>query len=357
MQIDFHHAVTYVVARDAGFGHAEADIIAYCAQYVDDATSSGTVYFDNGAVFNRISSAHKMLDWRNTDELSNHEVWMPFHFLPGNGGLSAGQDPQGGFIRKIVCTPNSPIAQEMVRDAIVEKNRAYGLHRLGVTMHVYADTWAHQGFAGVMHEINEVEDAKETDDSGVFANGLAGKLRDLLDDGVPPLGHGRAQTLPDMPFLKWEYKNGQGTLITRDNTKDFLEAADHICMAMKRYIASNPDAAVTGLSDTTRRQIEAKFTSLTIEDGEARHKKWLEALRNGEFTICGKIDIDDYFSRGDDSWKSDALGTSIDLPKPQKYQYREGFLRRPWTLFHDAVHAHRFNVVYNILPKYGLCAA
>jgi hypothetical protein len=54
MQIDFHHATTYVAARIAGFSHGEADIIAYAAQYVDDATSSRAVCFDNKAVYARI---------------------------------------------------------------------------------------------------------------------------------------------------------------------------------------------------------------------------------------------------------------------------------------------------------------
>ena len=49
MQIDFHHAVTYVAARVAGFVHWEADIIACAAQYVDDATSSGVVRGPNPA--------------------------------------------------------------------------------------------------------------------------------------------------------------------------------------------------------------------------------------------------------------------------------------------------------------------
>lgn len=354
MQIDFHHATTYVVARDAGFKHEDADIIAYAAQYVDDATSSGTVYFDNCAVYNRISSAHKMLDPRNAEELANHEVWMPFHFLPGNGGMAAGQNPSDSFIDKIVCTPNSPIALEMVRDAILEKNRAYGLHRLGVTMHVYADTWAHQNFVGVLHDINEVEDAEETDNCGVFAKGLAGILRDALDDAIPPLGHGRAQTFPDMPFLKWKYQNGRDATITRDNTADFLAAADHMCIAMKRYIAGNPDAVVTGLSDTTREQIKNMFTTTLLEDGEERHQKWLGAIREGTFTVCGKVDIDDYLARGKDSWKADALGTSHDIPV---HKYQDRFLESSWKNFHDAIHAHRFNVVYNILPKYGICAA
>ena len=80
MQIDFHHGVTYVVARSAGLGHREAETVAYCSQYVDDATNSGVVHFDNGAMYSRISSAHKALDYRNFDKLANHHVWIPFHF-------------------------------------------------------------------------------------------------------------------------------------------------------------------------------------------------------------------------------------------------------------------------------------
>ncbi len=354
MQIDFHHATTYVVAREAGFSHSDADIIAYAAQYVDDATSSGTVYFDNRAVYNRISSAHKMLDPRNTEELANHCVWMPFHFLPGNGGLPADQNPDGSFIDKIVCTPDSQVAQEMVRDAILEKDRAYGLHRLGVTMHVYADTWAHQGFAGVLHNINEVEHAVETDNCGVFPGGIACVLRSILDDTIPPLGHGRALTFPDMPFLKWQYTNGRGKLITRDNPANFLEACEHMCMAMRRYLLGDPNAKVTGLSAATRLQIENMFATTVLEEGDKRHQKWLEAIRNGVFTVCGHADIDNYFARGKDSWKADALGTSFDLPV---YPYKNNFLSSHWKHFHDAIQAHRFNVVYNILPRYGICAA
>lgn len=354
MQIDFHHATTYVVARDAGFSHAEADIIAYSAQYVDDAVCDGAIKFNNGAAYKRISSAHKMVDPRNAEEIANHYVWLPFHFLPGNGGLGANQNPSANFIDKIVCTPNSPIAQEMVRDAILDKQRDYSLHRLGVTMHVYADTWAHQGFAGVVHDINEVEHATETDQYHIFQDGIASIFRNLLDDTIPPLGHGRALAFPDMPFLRWEYKNGRGKLIQRDNPADFLEAAEHMCKAMRRYILGDPTATVSGLTDATREKIKSMFSSTLEEDGEKRHRVWIEAIRRGEFSACGKVDIDDYLARGKDSWKADALGTSDDQPT---YAYQPNFLGSHWKHFHDAIQAHRFNVIYNILPKYGICAA
>jgi len=224
MQIDFHHGTTYVLARLAGFGQPEADIIAHAAQYVDDATSSGDIYFDNKALYQRISSAHKIVDLRNSKAAANHLVWLPFHFLPGNDGLAAGQDTGRDFIHKIVCRPDSPIARDMVRQCILERARPYGLHRLGVTMHVYADTWAHQGFAGVLHQINEVEDAEETGDSGVFSP-LDSLLRDILDDAIPPLGHGRANVFPDMPFLSWQYRDGMDNLIPRHNSDDFCAAS------------------------------------------------------------------------------------------------------------------------------------
>ena len=102
-----------------------------------------------------------MLDYRNFKELANHEVWIPFHFLPGNDGLQAGKDPSGKFINKIICEPNSYIAQDMIHSCIENKNTLYGLHRLGITMHVYADTWAHQGFAGVNHKVNNASKIKK----------------------------------------------------------------------------------------------------------------------------------------------------------------------------------------------------
>jgi len=357
MQIDFHHATTYVIARTAGFEHEQADIIAYASQYVDDATSTGVVQFDNQAVYNRISSAHKILDLRNTQELANHQVWLAFHFLPGNGGMDAGENPAGSFINKVICSPNSPIAQEMVRGVILEKDRLYGLHRLGVAMHVYADTWAHQGFAGVMHDVNEVEDAVETGDSGVFSGDISAwlksRLRDQLDDLVPPLGHGRANVFPDIPFLQWQYENGRGEVIPRDNTHDFMAAADHMCIAMQRFIVGDPDANVAGLDVETKGKLHEMFVGVTQEESDERHDVWLQAIRQGAFKF-GAAAISDYNPRGRESWKAQALGTSHDLPV---HRYQPAFLKSNWKMFHDAIQAHRFHVIHDILPKYGICAA
>ena len=352
MQIDFHHAATYVLSRLAGFPKNEAEILAHASQYVDDATSSGTVYFDNKALYHRISSAHKMIDVRNTRAVANHQVWIPFHFLPGNGGKGMGKNPGGKFIQKIICRPNSPVARQMVKNAILEKNREYALYRFGVVMHVYADTWAHQGFAGVMHRVNEVEDAVETGGSGTFGKDLKTFLRDILDDTIPPLGHGRATIFPDMPFLKWKYTNGNGELIVRNNTAEFCKAAQAMFNAMRRFRVGDPSLPSKRIPGKDMQQIRSLFKNIKEEDGSKRHGQWLTAIKEGRFSF-GPESIT-YAARGKQSWKHQALGTSLDLVV---HRYRKDFLVSNWKLFHDAVQAHRFYIVHDLLPRFGICAA
>ena len=352
MQIDFHHATTYVAARLAGLDQEAAQTVAYAAQYVDDATSSGTIHFSNKAMYHRISSAHKMVDPRNAKALANHLVWIPFHFLPGNGGQAAGVKHDGGFIEKIICTPDSPIAREMVAQAIIEKDKPYALHRLGIAMHVYADTWAHQGFAGVLHPVNEVERAKETSDSGEFKKGLGRFMGDILDDAIPPLGHGRATIFPDMPFLQWQYTDWQGQTVVRDNTALFCDAAGQLCKAMQRFIAGNPKAQVPGIADADKQKIRDLFLYAPKKEGEKRHTVWLKAIRDGVFSFGAETVT--YTGKGKGSWKELALGTSFDLPV---HSYKEDFLTSHWKMFHDAVQVHRLFVIHDLLPKYGICAA
>ena len=154
MQIDFHHGVTYVLARLAGFTQEQADIIAHSSQYVDDAVHDGLVTFHNRALFRCSAAAHKSVDYRNFEALKNHLVWIPFHFLPGN--QTTGHPDIPDFVQRLICRPNSEIAQAMVNRCILDQDPKLGLYRLGITLHVYADTWAHQNFTGISHEVNKI---------------------------------------------------------------------------------------------------------------------------------------------------------------------------------------------------------
>ena len=139
----------------------------------------------------------------------------------------------------------------------------------------------------------------------------------------------------------------------RNNTSDALEAAENMCVAMQRYIVGDPDANVAGLDAETKGKLHQMFVGLTKEEGDERHDEWLQAIRGGAFSF-GAAELSYYNPRGRKSWKAEALGSSHDLPV---HRYQPAFLQCNWKMFHDAIQAHRFHVVHDILPRYGICAA
>ncbi len=370
MQIDFHHAVTYVTSRLAGFSINESEIISYSAQYVDDAINSGTIKFRNRAMYSRDSSAHKMLDYRNFEELANHLAWVPFHFLPGNDCKKAGDNTHESFIEKLVCTPDSFVAEEMVRSCIADKQKEYGLHRLGITLHVLADTYAHQGFAGINHKINDVESLKtEKEKENTLKDKVADFFGDLFDkvkgkfvSDVLPLGHGGALTCPDIPYLKWSYKNYKGESITRDNTSVFMDAVKKMHEIMIRFRKDDPDYQLMDseqMNEADLKKIESNFLNFKYEEGEERQQKWIESIANGDFSFSdGSEEIIKYIPKGYGSWKYIALDTRKETEtKNEKFKFNTEFLHSDWKMFHDAVQIHRIEVIRNILPEYGICVA
>ena len=103
MQADLHYGLSYVLARLAGFEKGDATTIAWSCQYVDDATNGGVIEFDNGAKYDRISSAHLTRDFiHNLEDIQNHRTWIPFHFLPGNASQQHHKHEQIPFINKII---------------------------------------------------------------------------------------------------------------------------------------------------------------------------------------------------------------------------------------------------------------
>lgn len=393
MQIDGHHAGTYVTARAAGFSHEEAEIVAYSAQYVDDATNGGAIYFhDSEYMYSRIASAHRMLDYNNLVELANHLVWLPFHFLPGNDGLPAGEDPSGGEAAKLICRPDSQVARDMLRASLADRDSSRSLHRLGITMHVYADTFAHQGFIGAMHEANRVQNLR-SDTPGadqrlrdstlrMMKKAIWGNLKavalvigksvqlmlqerkwpinywlDFLKS--EPLGHGSAKSYPDQPYLTWQYEAYDGLTIKRNNPEIYSQAFDMMTRAMRAWRMRDEKMELEkheGINDKDRAVIDGLIRALDDPNGKRRHERWLEAIAAGRFSF-GAAQLS-YVHKGENSWKYSALGTKRYRDTGiERYPYTEDFLESDWKLFHDAVQAHRSDIVHEILPRYGICAA
>lgn len=358
MQIDFHFGVTYVLARLAGFDQKDAVIVAHSSQYVDDATNAGLIKFTDGSMYYHISSANRTIDKGNYDQYADHLAWLPFHFLPGNGGLPAGEGNNLSFVDRALCTPNSFIAQDMVAESIRQKKSKYGLYRFGITMHVYADTWAHQGFAGIIDDVNLVEKLN-TPHRNTMDN-IRAHLVCLHNELKGNLGHSGALEFPDYPYLKWSYVNGRNKKVKRDNPKDYEDAIDNLFVAMRRYHHGNPAAATESIPAAERKKITDMLVKTKEPDGDKRLDAWMTAISNGTFCVNGEPLRDEleYIPKGKGSWKHAALGTEAEKDDPSReYDFDSSFLTSDWRLFHDALQAHRFYVLTELLPEYGISAA
>lgn len=393
MQIDGHHTATYVAARCAGFCFEEAEIIAYAAQYVDDATNEGPILFDNSPfLYARIASAHKMIDYNNLLDVRNHLAWVPFHFLPGNCGEPANSTCARGEIAQLICRPDSHVARDMLRAAFQDSDQSRALHRLGIAMHVYADTFAHQGFVGALSVANQASDVTTGSDAldreirsttktellGTAMSGLrsvwsfmvhasqqlikekkwpAAFFSDFLKKS--PVGHAAVDVFPDLPFLTWQYRDFQGCTVVRKNTTTFLHAIQMMTKALQAWRAGDEGFTLENYPGLEKRDevvVERLLAQCVQVDAEQRRQSWLNAISNGDFSFGTQVP--QYVAKGIGSWKEIALGTPrIEDTGFERFFYRPEFLNSHWKLFHDALQAHRRAVVHDILPRFGICAA
>ena len=178
-------------------------------------------------------------------------IWASFHFLPRDLHAKKKKRPRRYMDKyRLICGPNGDLVVETVKLA-----RGKGLEAAGVAMHVLADTWAHQYFAGtpslVINNTNDYffelveEDGQEYEKPIVFGHNPA--AAENVDKGiytnsvyqgnensVMNLGHGRAGHLPDYSFIKYKYLPAWNDYIevVKDNQSDYLHAFSQMVYAL-----------------------------------------------------------------------------------------------------------------------------
>ncbi len=276
MEINFHYYVTYTAAVRAGFSKNEAVEVARAAQYVDecyDVTTQGT----SRLIFSNMVDTLPFYYGKVRDILN---IWPVFHFLPGNTArISADVDPGITNGKKVVAQAPGLICgtESKATAAIVEAAKTFWadadattqqkLLRVGITMHVLADTFAHQGFAGIpLFEVNEVAEVKtlelmgNTDCLEKKSFGKLEKSPSFTSSSFGNLGHGRIGHLPDQPgctfYYRAQWRKAGDPYIARCNPLEFycayltmIEAMQYIRGGREKF-SNQVDRAL--LLDNTR---------------------------------------------------------------------------------------------------------
>lgn len=255
MDLNFHYYVTYAAACQSGFPSGSALLIARAAQYVDNC--EGVTVNSTWSLFWKNAADALRWDNKKVAELAN--IWPVFHFLPGDYSVISHDMVQTLAYPKdsLICGTESTLTEAIVngaRDSFLnvlnDQDLKKALLRIGITMHVLADTFAHQGFAGIpAPEINEVEDVMHI--AGATSRTPEEILTEVryapLDRSRAPtsksfgyLGHGRIGVCLDLPCETLHYKAAWhdpriDAYITRYNPLEFCCAYLQMMDAM-RYI-------------------------------------------------------------------------------------------------------------------------
>jgi hypothetical protein len=300
MDIDFHFGTIYVLSRWAGFGSDTAKIIATSSQLVDDNISDKVPKFYFADIPQRFSG-HEL--WENIEETGNAEVWVPFHFLPGLCGDDLSQ--------RAVCYKDSALASALA-DTMLHYEGDHRLFRLGVALHVYADTWAHQKFSGITNKGNTIVGLEIISPPVSNLEKLKARLSNIAMD-IKPLGHASALHYPDRPYTAW--KSMQKFVEGRENWQEFMEASEKIYTILCK-IQGNENVH---LSSDQEEMLLRTFRGIQDADCEKRNNAWIQRIQTNYFEF-------------DES-----------TPEDQSLLYRSGFIMADTdysVLFYRAVEEH-----------------
>jgi len=245
MQIDIHFYGTYCLARTAGIDAETSHTIAMSSQFVNDATSNKSVLMGNRKCIRPVQTSLKKLP-RTYQADDAWLIWIPFHFLPGN------LPDDGSFDERMICQKNSITAQKVALFALNNSQQDIWPYLIGITAHVYADTFSHYGFSGFSHKHNCIaEDSIKLDKihQSAITEYLAARASDFKDKynsdlNQLPVGHSQAATYPDRPYLKWRFEyetKGVANILWRDNTADYMEACECLYYFFHEFAKKNPD--------------------------------------------------------------------------------------------------------------------
>lgn len=267
MQKDFHYYATYCAAFLAGYSHEESLAIGYSAQFVDCCSQSLLTKLGGPKSAATTQLQMEMMDAKlDPVGLQNiTRIWASFHFLPGD--LYAQKKWVFPLYRnkyRLICKPNGALVKDTVEQA-----KGSSLQAVGIAMHVLADTWAHQNFAGtpslVINNTNfqffeVMEDgqrrkitfrhnpsAEDNLDKSIYTC----SLYQAQEHSIMNLGHGRAGHLPDYSFVRYTYLPAWADYeeIVKDNPSDYYHAFCQMIYAMKYLRGIYPEFE-TGRYDT-----------------------------------------------------------------------------------------------------------
>ena len=266
LNIEFHYYMTYLITVRAGFKPTEAEIIAYSSQYIDDNDLIYNITAENQAVYSNYISQTKNI---TRPKKNLFRIYPVFHFIPGDP-LADSARRRDGKLHLLNTTPDSKNARKVLKLGLKSNN----LYKIGLAIHSFADSFAHQNFVGYYDEFNLVE-------------GIQQKLSSIFKRSVYKIGHAAAGHRPDIPHALWQDPRLCKSNSLRDNKEIFLQAAARIFEELKKY--QDPAAAEADIK-SEKEELLADLAAVIGKKSEAPELFKLNS-RKRRLNCCKKLSL------------------------------------------------------------------
>jgi len=363
MNRDAHYYATLAFCRACGFSKESAHVIAYANQFVDDAKinliffekpeSVGEIKHDivhgKPAFFN-MATCHSYFKIETFNYEAMTKNTCAFHFVPGCKGKN--------FTKKLRCRQESPVIMGILDEALREDD----LVKFGVVLHVYVDTFSHQGFSGMLSKVNNIKNCEAK--TKVHYSTLE-KIQNLLklitqknydkyfDLVMPAYGHGQALNFPDIPYLVWSYEYdtaddfcGHYKRVEVDNKVRYSEAFSKLRGYLEKYLEDHPHYRDTSVNF---QNFDLLFAALLYENSEKkREENWRKVmLDQGLFSEDDK----EILHYCDCQWLQEAFA-NFDAKKfhnrvVKDVRLTENFAASHWYKFYQAIKWYKNRFFYH----------
>jgi hypothetical protein len=317
MNLEFHYYMVYILCKEAGFSETESQIISYSSQFVDNNLISRQIK-TGSTIYETIPTQN--YGWWDNYYVKN--VYIPFHFFPGDTDDQKTRR-RDGKINRLNCSPGS----SRVKKLLIEGLKTRNLYRVGIAIHTYADSWAHQNFSGADEEWNSV-------DPNSF---------------IPHIGHAQVLTKPDGFHGTWnDPRLVPGNSAIR-NSDRFLEAARMIYKYLRTYnrhgfedhdVVVEKLKWISGIESHLPSSTQDRIYSYIIDENVLKYDKYewyREAVYDNEMSYN---DADGFVGYDKLLWLKDALLFRTQLSRKPVYKARDGFSTTHYYKWNEAAKAH-----------------
>jgi hypothetical protein len=317
MNIEFHYYIIYILAKYSGLDEMDCITVAYSSQYMDN-NLVGQVIHAEAREYRTIVTQN--YGWWS-DWFPKH-VYIPFHFFPGDINYN-GAKRKDGKTNRFNCTPGSAFVTELLARAFDSRD----FHRIGIALHTFADSWAHQNFTGTNDEWNSLGE----------------------ESPIPKVGHAEALGQPDKMTGKWIDARISGEYQYIDNEARFLEAGRRIYERLIRFTGRNNHdwervrdriKSLVGAYDESDSRRSERISNYILAEELLEYNKY-DWLREAVHAGGNESILEDTFKGYDKfSWFKDQLLYKTGMLNKPPLLARDNFFFSHYFQWHEAAKAH-----------------